>query len=166
MGLYVSGNIFQKKVNELLGDIQGVKEYINNILVLNNGPFEDHVQKLPEIFKRFQKAGLKVNANKYSFGVKDIPYLGYIITQDWFKPDPKKGQGIMDLERPKTTTEVQSLLGTVQYYRDMWKSCSHILEPLTTDSSGIKGAKIIWNDYLEQAFNDMNKMIWDETIFN
>ena len=61
----------------------------------------------------------------------------------------------MDLERPKTTTEVKSLLGMVQYYRDMWKRRSHVLEPLTTASSGKKGAKIEWNDDLEQAFSQM-----------
>ena len=149
MGVCVSGYIFQAKVNEILGDIQGLKAYIENIIVLNNGSFEYHVEKLREIFKRFQNSGLKVNANKCIFGVKYIPYLGYIVKRDEVNPDPKKIQGIMDLERPKITTEVKSLLGMVQYYRDMWNSCSHILKPITTDSSGSKGAKIIWNDDLE-----------------
>ena len=44
MGLCVSGNIFLAKVNELLGDIQGVKAYIDDILGLNNVSFEDHVE--------------------------------------------------------------------------------------------------------------------------
>ncbi len=37
MGLVSSGNIFQAKVNELLGDIEGVKAYIDDILVLISG---------------------------------------------------------------------------------------------------------------------------------
>ena len=49
----------------------------------------------------------------------------------------------------------------------MWKSCSCNLKPLRTASLGqCKGAKILWNDDLEQAFNDMKKMICDETILN
>ena len=127
MGLCVSGNIFQAKVNELLGDIQGFKACIDNILVLNNGSFKDHVDQLREIFKRFQHAGLKVNAKNFSLGVKDIPYLCYIITRDGVKPDPKKIKGIMDLERPKTTTEVKSILGMVQYYQDIWNIFSQII---------------------------------------
>ena len=37
MGMCISGDIFQAKVNELLGDIDGVKAYIDDILVLNKG---------------------------------------------------------------------------------------------------------------------------------
>ena len=33
MGMWTSGNIFQFKVDELLGDIEGVKTYIDDILV-------------------------------------------------------------------------------------------------------------------------------------
>ena len=34
MGLCASGDIFKAKVDEILGDIGGVKTYIDNILVL------------------------------------------------------------------------------------------------------------------------------------
>ena len=49
---------------------------------------------------------LNFNANKCSFGVKEITYMGYIITQYGVKPDPKKIQGDMDLKRPPVTTKV------------------------------------------------------------
>ena len=49
------------------------------------------------IFSRLHAAGLKVNAPKCSFGSKDIPYLGYVITREGIKPGPKKVQGIIDL---------------------------------------------------------------------
>ena len=57
------------------------------------------------------------------------------------KPDPEKFQGIMDLGRPATTTEARALIGMVQYYRDMWPRCSHILAPLTEAAIGPKGGK-------------------------
>ena len=100
MGMCISGDIFQAKVNELLGDIDGVKAYIDDILVLNKGTFTDHIEQLRICFRRIQVAGLKVNAKKCSFGLSEIPYLGYIITRQGIKPDPKKIQGILDLERP------------------------------------------------------------------
>ena len=87
--------------------------------------------------------------------------------RDEVKTDPKKNKGIMNLKLPTTTTEVNILLSMVQYYRDMWKSCSHILEPLTTASSGrCKCAKVIRNDDLERVFNDTKKIICEETILN
>ena len=59
------------------------------------------------IFCRLIAAVLKGNEPKCSFGLKDIPYIGYVITREGIKPDPKKVQGIMDTRRPSTTTEVQ-----------------------------------------------------------
>ena len=164
MGMCISGDIFQAKVNELLGDIEGVKAYIDDILVLSKGTFTDHIEQLRLCFRRIQAAGLKVNAKKCSFGLAEIPYLGYIITRQGIKPDPKKIQGILDLERPKTTTECRALLGLIQYYRDMWQRRSHILAPLTEASSGPKGRKIKWTDDLEQAFCNLKKMISEETL--
>ena len=42
------------------------------------------------IFGRLGDAGLKVNVPKCSFGLKYIPFLGYVITMEVIKPDPKK----------------------------------------------------------------------------
>ena len=61
-------------------------------------------------------AGLKVNSPERSFGLKEIPDLGYVITRRGIKPDPKKLQGIMDSWRPTTTTEARALIGMVNCY--------------------------------------------------
>ena len=60
-------------------------------------------------------SGLKINAPKCSFGLKESPYLRYVTTRCWIKPDPKKLQGIMDLSRPTMTTEARALIGMVYY---------------------------------------------------
>ena len=70
------------------------------------------------------------------------------------KTDPKKLQGIMDLGRPYTTTELRALIGMVQYYRYMWYRQSHILAPLIEAASGPKGRKMLWNDALESSFKN------------
>jgi Reverse transcriptase (RNA-dependent DNA polymerase). len=136
-----SSDIFQAKVDQLLGDIEGVKTYIDDILVIGKGSFNDHLKQLDTCFKRIQDAGLKVKADKCSFGLSEIPYLGYIISREGIKPDPAKIQGIMDINRPRTTTEARAIIGSVQYYRDMWRRRCHILSPLTEVSSGPKNKK-------------------------
>ena len=88
------------------------------------------------IFARLRASGLKVNAPKCSFGLNEILHLGYIITKEGIKPDPKKVQGIMALGRPATTTELRALIGMFQYYRDMWPRQSHILATLKEAASG------------------------------
>ena len=101
------------------------------------------------IFGGLRAAHSKVNPPKCSFCLKDIRYLGYVITREVIKPDPKKVQGIMDIGRPATTTEARELIGMFQYYRDMWPRRSHVLAPLIEAVSGRKGRKILCIDALE-----------------
>ena len=107
------------KVDELLGDIKGVKMYNDDILILGKDIFEKHIDQLRIIFGRLRAAGLSVSAPKCSFGLNEIPYLGYVITREGIKQVPKKVQGIMYLVRPATTNEAIALIGMVHYYRDM-----------------------------------------------
>ena len=152
MGMCASGDILHAKVDKLISDIEGVKTYIDDILILCKDSFEKHTEQLRIIFGRMRAAGLKVNAPKCSFGLKDIPYLGYVITREGIKPNQKKVQGITDLVRPSTKTEAQALIGMVQYYRDMCPRRSHVLAPLTEAASGPKCRKIFRNDALESSF--------------
>ena len=110
MVICAAGDIFQYKVDALLGDIEGVKTYIDDILVLSKEILYKHIIQLRAIFGRFQDAGLKVNFLKCSFGLKEITYLYCVITWGGIQPDPKKVEVIMDLGRPATTTEVQELI--------------------------------------------------------
>ena len=64
MGMCASGDIFQANVDKLLGDIEGVKTYIDDILVLGKDIFEKHIEQTRIIFGRLRDAGLKVNAPK------------------------------------------------------------------------------------------------------
>ena len=76
MGMCALGDIFQSKVDELLGYIKGVKMYIDDILVLGKDSLEKHTEQLIILFGRLRAVGLKVNATKCSFRLNAIPYLG------------------------------------------------------------------------------------------
>ena len=166
MGMCASVDIFQAKVDKILGDIEGVKMQIYDILVLSKDKFENNIDQIRIIFGRLRDAGLKVNAPKCSFGLKDIPYLGYLITREGIKPDPKKVKGIMDIGRPATNTESRALICMVQYYRDMWPKISHVLAPLTEAASGPKGRKILRNDGLEISFKELKRRVSAETLLS
>ena len=120
MGMCASGDIFQANVDKLLGDIEGVKTYFGDILVLSKDSFKKYIEQIQMIFVRRRAAGLKVDAPKCSFGLKEIPYLGHVITRKGIKPDPKKVQGIMDLGRPATITEAWALIGMVVEFHKVY----------------------------------------------
>ncbi len=63
------------------------------------------------------------------FCAHEIEYLGYILTGDGIKPQPKKVQAILALNPPNNVKELR--LGMVQHYRNMWARRSDIQAPLT-----------------------------------
>jgi len=93
-----------------------MKAYIDDILVVKKGSFEEHLEQLDEVFHRCKKTGLKMNTEKCRFGLNEINYLGYIVTLTGVKPNPKKIEAIKNIQRPTTVTEVRRLMGMVQYY--------------------------------------------------
>ena len=54
-----------------------VRTYIENVLVITHGSFEDHIEKLDLTFSsRIQQAGLKINVSKCKFAKTELEYLG------------------------------------------------------------------------------------------
>ncbi len=83
------------------------------------------------VLTRLRDAGLKVNVAKSSFCAHEIEYLGYILTREEIKPQPKKVQAILALNPPNNIKELRHFLRMVQYYRDMWARHSEMLAPFT-----------------------------------
>ena len=144
IGMCASADIYKSKVDKLLGNIKGVKTYIDDILVLTKDCFKNHMHQLRIIFGILCAAGFKVNASKCCFGLINIHFLGYVITREGTKTDPKKVQGIVDPGQSATTIEVQALIGMVQYYRDMCPRQLHRLSPLTEAARIPKYRKYFW----------------------
>ena len=74
---------------------------------------------------------MTVNARKLSFCAVETEYLGYVLSRDGIKPQPKKVQAILALTLPQNIKQLRRFLGMVQYYRDIWARRSEILAPLT-----------------------------------
>jgi hypothetical protein len=142
MGLCNSPDIFQEKMSELMADLEYVRAYIGDLLIITNGDFDDHLNKLREALVRLEAAGLKVNALKSFFGKGELEYLGYWITQDGIQPVPAKIIAISNIATPKNRRELRRFIGMVNYYRDMWVRRSDVLAPLAHLTS--KSVKWEW----------------------
>ena len=52
MGLCNSPDIFQEKMNELFDGLEYVRAYIDELLIISNGNFEDHLNKVKTVLKK------------------------------------------------------------------------------------------------------------------
>ena len=162
MGLCNSPDIFQEKMGTLMQDLEYVRAYIDDLLVLTSGSLGDHLEKLSEVFKRLRSAGLKVNANKSFFARGELEYLGYWITREGIQPVTKKIDAISKIAPPENKRELRRFIGLVNYYRDMWIRRSHVLAPLASLTS--KTTKWHWSAKEQESFDTMKKIISKETL--
>ncbi len=162
MGLCNSPDIFQEKMSDLMRDLEFVRAYLDDLLVITKGSYEDHLQKLDEVLGRLKAAGLKVNCNKSFFARSELEYLGYWITRDGIQPVAKKVEAIQRIAEPKNRCELCRFIGVVNYYRDMWVRRSHTLAPLARLTS--KTVKWQWTDVERQAFRDMKRIIAQQVL--
>ena len=162
MGLANSPDIFQEKMSNLMQDLEYVRAYIDDLLIITPGTWEEHLTHLEQVFVRLQQAGLKINAGKSKFAAFELEYLGYWITRRGIQPTTKKIQAIQQLAMPKNKKELRRFIGLVNYYRDMWIRRSHILTPLTKLTS--KTIKWEWGPEQTKAFEDIKKIVSKETL--
>ena len=131
MGIACSPDIFQAKMSELMVALEFIRAYIDDLLCITKGSLDDHLSKLRKVLIRLRRAGLKVNAAKCSFCATETEYLGYVLTREGIKPQPKKVEAILALTPPQNVKQLRRFLGMVQYYRDLWARRSETLSPLT-----------------------------------
>ena len=143
-------------------DLEFVRAYIDDLLCITTGSFEDHLEKLDKVLAKLRRAGLKVNAKKSFFAKDELEYLGYWITREGIKPMTKKVNAIANMAPPTNKRELRSFIGMVNYYRDMWIRRSHVLAPLAALTA--KPAKWKWGSEEQEAFDKIKAIIGRETM--
>ncbi|KAJ9560990.1 hypothetical protein OSB04_006150 [Centaurea solstitialis] len=126
--------------------------FIDDILIYSKTAEEhgDHLRKVLEMLKREQ---LYAKFSKCEFWLKEVQFLGHIVTQEGIKVDPAKIEAIKDWESPKSPSEVRSFLGLAGYYRRFIEHFSAIATPLTALTK--KDVKFEWTSTCEYAFNNL-----------
>ena len=78
---------------------------------------------------------MKVNAEKSFFARNGLEYLGFKITNEGKMILPDKVEAIQKITVRVTKKELQSFIGLIDYYRDMWQHRSGTLTSLSSITS-------------------------------
>ena len=71
---------FQRRMQEILGDVEGVVCLIDDVLI-HGRTQEEHYERLLKVLSRLLKEGLTLNRNKCLFSQKQVPFLGQVIDE-------------------------------------------------------------------------------------
>ena len=79
-------------------------------------------------------------------------------------PLPDKVEAIKNITVPITKKQLQSFIGLINYYRDMWIHRSGISTPLSSMAS--KQEKWNWSKERQKAFDIIKKLVSRETLLS
>ena len=120
---------FQRRMSELVGDIEGVVCLIDDILVYGRTQ-EEHDERLSEVLSNLQEAGLTLNKDKCKFSQTRVSFLGHIVDDCGVRPDPDKILAIQNIPPPTNVREVRRFLGTVNQMSKFAPNLAEVTKPL------------------------------------
>ena len=109
---------------------QFVVVFIDDILV-NLKDRENHNTHLLVVLETLRKEQLYAKLSKCEFWLNEVSIIGYIVSKEGIRMDPKKIKVIVEWKPPRNVTEVRSFLGLVGYYRRFVKGFSMTVAPMT-----------------------------------
>ena len=86
MGVSNAPDIFQSIMQSIL---EFCRVYIDDILIVSDGTYEDHLEKLKQVLERLEQKGFRANVRKCFFARTALEYLGYWLTRKGIQPQPK-----------------------------------------------------------------------------
>ncbi|UYV76763.1 K02A2.6-like [Cordylochernes scorpioides] len=155
-GISSAPEVFQRKMSNLLESQSGVKCHMDDIVIWG-ATQEEHDERLRCVLKKLQDSGLTLNKEKCIFSVKEIKFLGHLITERGVLPDPNKVQAIREFPSPSSISEVRRFLGMVNFTGKFIPDLLTIFYPL--NQLLVKRNDWRWDSAQEEAFEKVKKLL-------
>ncbi|WMV33463.1 hypothetical protein MTR67_026848 [Solanum verrucosum] len=137
--------------------------FIDDILIYSHSE-EEHMGHLRVVLQRLREEKLYAKYEKCEFWLKEVAFLGYVVSGDGIKVDPKKTDVIRNWPRPLTPSDIRSFLGLAGYYRRFVNEFSSIASPMTKLTQ--KKAKFEWTDECERSFQTLKDKLVSAPILS
>ncbi|WVZ89897.1 hypothetical protein U9M48_036246 [Paspalum notatum var. saurae] len=92
-------------------------------MYMMNSVFMNELDKEHKLYAKFSKC---------AFWLKEVSFLGHILSEKGVAVDPSKVEDVLNWKQPETVTEIWSFLGLAGYYRRFIKDFSKTVKPMTS----------------------------------
>jgi hypothetical protein len=90
--------------------------FIEDILIFSKNE-EEHDEHLHLVLQKLKENQLYTKLNKCEFWLKEVSFLGHIISEGGISVDPSKVKDVLSWNTPQNVSDIRSFLGLVGYYR-------------------------------------------------
>ena len=140
---------------------QFVMVFIDDILVYSKDAQkrELHLRIVLQILRENQ---LFAKLSKCDVWLKEVSFLGHIISAEGIRVDPVKIEAVMNWKPPRNVTEVRSFLGLAGYYLRFVQGFSVIASSLTRLLR--KGVNLEWDDKCQSNFERLKEILVEALV--
>ena len=106
---------------------------------------------------RCREVNLTLNPKKFQFKVKQVTWMGHLLSRTGITPHPDRVQAIVDMTPPQDVKGVQWFLGTCNYLSCFTPNLAEIVKPLPELTHG--NAVWSWSSQHDKAFKTAKNLI-------
>ena len=161
MGASPLGEYFHEIIHNLVEHIPNCQNISGNIWLWSKD-ITEHAKQLDMLLQTIEDSGLTLKLPKCSFAVPEINVFGHIVSSRGIQPDKKKVEAVANAPAPKTSAEVHSFLGLVNY-------CSRYVADYSTTTYPLRQllkekTKFHWGEEQQKRFLKLKQAITSAPI--
>ena len=118
---------------------------------------EEHREHLRLVLEKLREHQLYAKFSKCEFWLKEVRFLGHVISGEGIAVDPTKVQSVMEWLAPTSVGEIRSFLGLAGYYQRFIENFSKIAKPMTKLLK--KDTMFKWKEECEASFQELKRCL-------
>ena len=160
-GLSSANEVFQKRICQIFDNLDGVIVLYDDVIVFGSTK-EEHNRRLRAALQQSRSSGIRLNKGKCKFMMKEVKYVGHIISSDGIKVDPDKVADVLTMPEPTDKKGVQRILGTLNFLSRYIPNMSTITQPIR-ELLG-KHVPFIWTKTHQASFDNIKKVLTNAPV--
>ena len=171
MGLKNGGSMFQRMMEWVLRDLEGVDVYLDDVIMGSKGEtteerLTNHERVVRRVLDRLAEHKLIVSPSKAHLFCTEVEFVGHVLREGKRSPAPGKLTALVKWELPRTVTQLRGFLGLANYYSSYVKDYAEYAGPLMSKlqlnrEDGKKGSTkpIVYKDSDKVAFEKLKQVL-------
>lgn len=175
-GLIIASAVFTHLIRKIIGNIQGVENYIDDIIVTGD-TLEECKERTEAVINKLKENNICPKNNPDTICKTSLPFIGYVIHQNSYEIPESRKQAIVNWTKPYDVQGLRSFLGTIGFCENFIPNLFNITAPLwemlksgqtkiidgkpTLISKKRDKSKITWTTEAENAFINCKNAILD-----
>ncbi|XP_063441937.1 uncharacterized protein K02A2.6-like [Mytilus trossulus] len=166
-GLSSAPEEYQRRQDQTVEGLPGVRSIVDDILIYGEGDTEeeaidDHDRKFRALMERCRERNSKLNKEKFKLKLKEVRFIGHLVTSEGLKPDPENIRAVIDMPKPTDVSGVRRILGIVTYLSKFLPKLTDICEPLRKLT--LKDSEFCWIENHDKALEEIKRLVTAEPV--